>query len=261
MSANLHKVRVTADSCVFLIQAPAVAAALSRRAVAMSAKDEPLHALGLGDVSDAMADRMANAFAAYPVRNIEFARGGNGKWYVKVLLKAKAAAKPAPAPAEKAYVDTLDTSAKGNHSCPQCMGTGRYVTGMENGKPKFGTGICYRCKGKGYTTPIDRRRNSAYLEHAAARAMAADLSGEQSPLSQYFDDCEAFDWYYEFSDDHRVWKEGKTGHEELIDRSKTLGEDARAIYKAWHNHMFTGEAWSTDQAPKPVKSDYINEEA
>ena len=113
--------------------------------------------------------------AGKPVVNFSFARNQGGRWFVEAQLSAPA--KPAPkqcthAPASDTYVDTLDTAARGTHHCPQCHGTGRYITGIENGAPKFGNGICYRCKGKGRTTEIDRRRNLKYQEHAAARAMA-----------------------------------------------------------------------------------------
>ena len=77
----------------------------------------------------------------------------------------------------------MDTTAKGTHRCPQCWGTGRYVIGIENDAPKFGTGICYRCKGKGRTTEIDRRRNLKYWEHAAAKAMGMDIANAEKVAS------------------------------------------------------------------------------
>lgn len=165
MNAMLHKVRQSTDHLVYVIQAPAVAGSLTRSG---------------GVPSEALMDRMANAFASAPVANFEFQRAESGKWYVKVLLKAKAPTVAARAAAKAehkcTHVDTLDTSVRGTHECPQCMGTGRYVVGLHNGEPKFGTGICYRCKGKGRTTEIDRRRNLRYLEWSASRAMAADLN-------------------------------------------------------------------------------------
>ncbi len=59
--------------------------------------------------------------------------------------------------------------------CGRCGGTGRYITHSLNGRLRGPGGICFRCEGKGYQTPADERRNAAYDEYAAARAMRADM--------------------------------------------------------------------------------------
>lgn len=169
MSAMLKKVRSAENVVTFAVHAPAVAAALTR-----AANRKGVTCLDSRDVSTSLADRIADAFEGKRVTSFEFRKHTNGHWYLLAhrAVEHACSSKPA-APASDTYVDTLDTSAKGAHECPQCMGTGRYVVGLENDKPKFGGGICYRCKGKGYTTPIDRRRNMKYQEFAAARAMGA----------------------------------------------------------------------------------------
>lgn len=45
--------------------------------------------------------------------------------------------------------------------CDRCDGSGLYVWAIENDKPKLG-GVCFRCKGKGYQTSDDKRRNWGY---------------------------------------------------------------------------------------------------
>ena len=43
--------------------------------------------------------------------------------------------------------------------CRRCATTGRFVTGVMNGKPVGPGGPCYRCNGKGYQTWDDGKRN------------------------------------------------------------------------------------------------------
>lgn len=46
--------------------------------------------------------------------------------------------------------------------CRRCAGTGRFITGMLNGRPTGPGGICFRCEGKGYQTDADQKRNYGY---------------------------------------------------------------------------------------------------
>ena len=67
-------------------------------------------------------------------------------------------------------VDDTDRKYEGDAECQRCKGTGMYIVGTENGKPKFGNGICYRCAGKGFHNKADRKRNSTWIQYAAARS-------------------------------------------------------------------------------------------
>lgn len=49
--------------------------------------------------------------------------------------------------------------------CRRCAGTGHFITRVENGQPKGPGGICFRCRGKGYQTEADERRNDYYDRH------------------------------------------------------------------------------------------------
>jgi hypothetical protein len=52
-----------------------------------------------------------------------------------------------------------------NETCERCSGKGSYSWGtVTNGVPAH-TGECFRCKGKGFQTPADRRRNRYYDNH------------------------------------------------------------------------------------------------
>lgn len=49
--------------------------------------------------------------------------------------------------------------------CGRCAGTGQFITYVENNQPKGPGGICFRCEGKGYQTPEDKKRNEYYDTH------------------------------------------------------------------------------------------------
>lgn len=59
--------------------------------------------------------------------------------------------------------------------CPRCAGTGRYTTGLLNGKPTGPGGDCFRCNGVGTQNDSDRRRNWGYDKRAMDRAAEAML--------------------------------------------------------------------------------------
>lgn len=62
--------------------------------------------------------------------------------------------------------------------CRRCAQTGRYVTGLHNGKPTGPGGSCYRCGGTGQQGWRDGRRNAFYDQQMFARAAAAMMRGE-----------------------------------------------------------------------------------
>jgi hypothetical protein len=61
----------------------------------------------------------------------------------------------------------FDTNADvaGKEPCERCASTGKYITGVENGKYKIGGATCYRCAGKGYHDQDDRKRNLSHDLH------------------------------------------------------------------------------------------------
>jgi hypothetical protein len=68
----------------------------------------------------------------------------------------------------------------------------------------------------------------------------------------FYDRCESFDWYYEYSDDHRVWQRGCAAHDAL--RAEAISDPEKdVIYQAWHKHMFSGVEFGTDKAPRPAR--------
>ncbi len=55
-----------------------------------------------------------------------------------------------------------ETGLAGRYRCRRCAGTGRFITGVQNGKPVGPGGPCFRCGGKGYHDSADRKRNAGY---------------------------------------------------------------------------------------------------
>ncbi len=67
-------------------------------------------------------------------------------------------------------VDDMHESVDGNFGCGRCALTGRFITYVENGKPRGPGGICFRCEGKGFHTRADRKRNLYHDMHAICKA-------------------------------------------------------------------------------------------
>lgn len=72
------------------------------------------------------------------------------------------------------------------------------------------------------------------------------------PLRTFWQMLDQFDWYYAFSDDSVVFREGHNAESRLYALSAQSPEH-RALFEAFHRHMFSGPAWETEQAPKPPK--------
>ncbi len=92
----------------------------------------------------------------------------------------------------------------------------------------------------------------------------ADWSTEYTPapkfeaendLHQFFHDCETFDWYYNYSDDQRVWTRGNREAASLKSRSNK-NNSTLSIYNAWSEHMFSGPEYGTEKTPRPKWEDY-----
>jgi hypothetical protein len=70
--------------------------------------------------------------------------------------------------------------------------------------------------------------------------------------AEYWDKLNAHDWYYAFSDDHRVWERGSRAINELNRLADNI-KGGRELLKAFHKHMFSGKAWGTEKSPKPER--------
>lgn len=61
------------------------------------------------------------------------------------------------------------------------------------------------------------------------------------PLSiqSFYDDLVHHDWYYEYSDDGRVWRQGRADKERLEAEAKAGGVEYEALYQGFARHYFS----------------------
>jgi len=77
---------------------------------------------------------------------------------------------------------------------------------------------------------------------------AGQVSSEN--IREYFKQLRYHDWYYNYSDDHRVWKAGSANYDLIRDKSKE-----NVIYKRMYNE-FT--KWMNSERELPVIEEFIN---
>lgn len=80
----------------------------------------------------------------------------------------------------------------------------------------------------------------------------AGLQTEVMNLTQLWDQLDRHDWFYNYSDDHRVWSAG------LAEESRLRAEAGRIpggteLYESFAKHHFSGEPWKTPKQPKPER--------
>lgn len=146
-NATLKRVAGSKDVVHFEIHAPGVAAALTR------AEGEP---------SAALTERLDRALGSneWHIHKCE------GRWRVSLRCKVPAAPRQQAEPAPQTQ----------RTACPRCKGTGMYPTQRANG-------VCFHCKGKGWQSSIDKRRNATYQMHHKAKAASrknADLRNAET---------------------------------------------------------------------------------
>lgn len=69
-------------------------------------------------------------------------------------------------------------------------------------------------------------------------------------IKAFYNALQAFDWYYTFTDDARVYWAGERD-EELKAIAKTI-DGGKALYEAFHKYRFSGESFGTTKAAKPI---------
>lgn len=71
-------------------------------------------------------------------------------------------------------------------------------------------------------------------------------------LQEFYDKLERFDWYYEWSDDGKVYRKGQ---EEARKLSREASGDPGKLdlYKAFKEYVSSGPAFNTEQKPKPER--------
>jgi len=69
----------------------------------------------------------------------------------------------------------------------------------------------------------------------------------------FYDDLDAHDWHYSFSDDPKTYKRGTANENRLKDLAGQGGPDYQALFHAFAKHYSTGEPWGNVQWDKPQR--------
>ncbi|MDN7465965.1 hypothetical protein [Burkholderia gladioli] len=93
---------------------------------------------------------------------------------------------------------------------------------------------------------------------AAGTAQAAAVTRSQSSpatptIEQFYDDLDRHDWYFSFSDNSQVYRNGTENVARIEAIVRRLGGDHAALYAAFEKHHFSGEPWSTPKWDKPAR--------
>ena len=70
---------------------------------------------------------------------------------------------------------------------------------------------------------------------------------------EYFNLCARHDWFYDYSDDHSVWKRGNDMQKIIRAVSEEL-PDYAPIYKAWVNYINALD--TSSKLPVPTMDDF-----
>lgn len=71
----------------------------------------------------------------------------------------------------------------------------------------------------------------------------------------FFNECKKHDWFYNYSDDSRVWNAGRVDKDRLLAIASNKPE-LKSIWEAWAEHMFSGKDFGKEPKPKPTLADF-----
>lgn len=72
-------------------------------------------------------------------------------------------------------------------------------------------------------------------------------------LSEYWEMLNNHDWYFDCSDDGKVFARGRASLAKLSDIARQ-SEEHKKMFDGFKAHKFSGKPWNTDQAAKPEKA-------
>jgi hypothetical protein len=80
----------------------------------------------------------------------------------------------------------------------------------------------------------------------------SSLSTKETPMNklEFWNACASFDWFFECSDDFRVWSQASALQDRLLDQTRDKPE-CLAIWNAWQSWAF-----SDKKSPAPLKADF-----
>jgi|TARA_Y100000310_G_scaffold44394_1_gene41431 hypothetical protein len=74
----------------------------------------------------------------------------------------------------------------------------------------------------------------------------------QMTLQEFWDMLNRHDWYYQFSDDHRIWSEGSKNSDQIRLLSD-ISPEHKKLYEGFCKHFFGGEHFNKVESPKPER--------
>jgi hypothetical protein len=77
-------------------------------------------------------------------------------------------------------------------------------------------------------------------------------------VEEYYNDCKHLDWFYQYSDDNRVYQSGLFAHRKLENFAQDSQDPVfEKIYKAFRDYNFSGPNYGTERLPVPKLEDFI----
>lgn len=71
-------------------------------------------------------------------------------------------------------------------------------------------------------------------------------------LTEFYDALARHDWFYEMSDDGRVWRAGVARQKELEKIAET-SESHRDLFDRYSASVFSGSTWGTEKIERPER--------
>lgn len=75
----------------------------------------------------------------------------------------------------------------------------------------------------------------------------------QVAIEDYFDALQKHDWFFSYSDDRNVSTRGAKEEARLSAIAQSHGGDFQKLMRSFRAFHFSGEAWNTPQAPRPLR--------
>lgn len=71
-------------------------------------------------------------------------------------------------------------------------------------------------------------------------------------LKEFYKQLDALDWFYQFSDDSKVYDRGERAVREASRLAESMGPSHAALFEAFRAHKFSGPNFGCPPVPKPL---------
>lgn len=77
-------------------------------------------------------------------------------------------------------------------------------------------------------------------------------------LYDFYKKLQNHDWFYDFSDDGRVWREGREAEARLRGEARDLGPEYVQLFNDYEASVWSGPGFGTPKLPLPVVTEQNN---